>query len=1445
MKKDSDNKLQITVSASKVGQHFKQCCERFTAYSMLNKPELIGWTPKSKGNSSNADAGLVWEWDALCLLEEKGIPCYALKKDEVPGAVAERVTDFKKMRSLCNVYKKNAKSSYVELSADQTIEILRDPQKFLPEIDKVGYGYIYQARLDCTDTFLDEVIYQNPELKDFLMDVFTDKNDMVKAKWNFCKPDLIKVSKDKSGGYVFSIIDLKHAKHAKMEHKVQVAIYAVLLSKLFKELDLDGTVDLQNGYLWNFKRETPVRFDLAPLMHYVDQYFRTDLPNTLKKLSDDPKQIFEALPSMQCEWCDNFEYCLEWQRKNEPVTLMPYLTKYSLLYARKHNIPLDLDGFEAYTADEQQAKELKDGCLGWKRALRTREQNIEALRAMNNIAETKKNEDKELFAAPLNKDVSSLIMPVHEDVKIILTAQRDEATDSMYVLGIRVVSKILEIMPDGATAITKKETKEPTGYYQFAEVFLAKKPDEIDNTISEFIECLYTILNKCNDYNGNHADDQEKLSVQSYVMDVYEQMNLEEMILEKLLNDTTAPNYRDQLLSILFWLMGEHMITDVDEQAEKLGADFPLVVLTGVVKSLFSIPAFISYDMETICDALISSKTDEKSFLKFTVYDHKLSNTMKSDRINDVWSHKVSDEKKVLEGIRKHILVRLRVEDHLISAIREKAGNALKRWPEKFNLPGRNTVLTVRASKLMMEHYYEDLLSYHAIRQLRMNDLEELADEGQILKLRLLQQTPIEKNTFKYGDAPGFICICEILNKDSFFQSDFFMGIVLKAGDDTAQKQLIRLTKDQEKYSLPQTDYEEDNCISHLYSADSIKSYTEGGVRKVSFQRFQGFDDVESGIIAPGTEFYMVPSYKDLNGIKVEAALKTEGERPIDEQRFLYPETVYSEDNLHFKYDPENPDDNILSNDDLADCLSFKPQDGGKDFAPSQKKAFEHFFFKNLTLLIGPPGTGKTDFIARSIITLCKYYKSRGKNLAILLSANSHSAINNILSGLADKKEGAVGEPLLYKLDKWDETETPIPGVTLIKTYKPDPGAKPDQVFGFKQNKPVVLGATCWKIQKSIDSYNYYTERFHGFDVVVIDEASQVRTMDSVLMMQSSKPVKQTTRFLIVGDEDQLSPVLLGSYNVPDQPIDIYASIFRLYYNTAKELGLDYMRQLEEQFRMNEILSRYPAKSIYDTDIVPGDGRNGYHAFDFGKKTAPIAKQKLKLSGVATTNDELIRLITDPEYPLIVCRIHEGEAGDKRNEEISLVTKLVYFLKDHLCDPSTGRPYASLEELWGSSNGDGGLGIISPHHEQINRLKDAISLYDGVPEADRMNSDDIFIGTVDKLQGRQREAVIVSYGVADPEKASAEMEFIYSRNRLNVAMTRGKKKTICILSDTLLDHSIETLNVDDANTLAGITHMTGLLEYMQTEEDDTEVDNQVNIPLGNVIIDVYRKRIKP
>ncbi len=97
-----------------------------------------------------------------------------------------------------------------------------------------------------------------------------------------------------------------------------------------------------------------------------------------------------------------------------------------------------------------------------------------------------------------------------------------------------------------------------------------------------------------------------------------------------------------------------------------------------------------------------------------------------------------------------------------------------------------------------------------------------------------------------------------------------------------------------------------------------------------------------------------------------------------------------------------------------------------------------------------------------------------------------------------------------------------------------------------------------------------------------------------------------------------------------------------------------------------------------------------------------------------------------------------------------------------------------------------------------------------------------FVDTVDKMQGQECDAVIVSYGVSDVEYALSEKEFIYSLNRLNVAITRARAKTIVFLPLPLLEPPIAAF--EDDRIAEGIAFMQGLWRFAETSGEASSRD---------------------
>jgi superfamily I DNA and/or RNA helicase len=278
-------------------------------------------------------------------------------------------------------------------------------------------------------------------------------------------------------------------------------------------------------------------------------------------------------------------------------------------------------------------------------------------------------------------------------------------------------------------------------------------------------------------------------------------------------------------------------------------------------------------------------------------------------------------------------------------------------------------------------------------------------------------------------------------------------------------------------------------------------------------------------------------------------------------------------------------------------------------------------------------------------------------------------------------------------------------------------------------------------------------------------------------------------RLLIAGDDRQLPPIVLGAYPDPEEgePL-LHRSIFECL--RAADPEHQYTSILVENWRMNETLCRYPREQVY----VPS----------YASSTDEIASRRLALAPAEP--GEWVDEILDPAYPLVVC-VLEGVAATAENVvEAGLVADCAERLRQHTLDAS-GSPYPpdpiGDERFWAD-----GLFVVSPHHAQIRAIRRALA------ERREWHSDP-FVDTVDKMQGQECDAVIVSYGVSDVEYALSEKEFIYSLNRLNVAITRARAKTIVFLPLPLLEPPVAAF--EDDGIAEGIAFMQGLWQFGEVQ----------------------------
>ena len=88
--------------------------------------------------------------------------------------------------------------------------------------------------------------------------------------------------------------------------------------------------------------------------------------------------------------------------------------------------------------------------------------------------------------------------------------------------------------------------------------------------------------------------------------------------------------------------------------------------------------------------------------------------------------------------------------------------------------------------------------------------------------------------------------------------------------------------------------------------------------------------------------------------------------------------------------------------------------------------------------------------------------------------------------------------------------------------------------------------------------------------------------------------------------------------------------------------------------------------------------------------------------------------------------------------------------------------------------------IIAPYNMQVNLLKERLG-------------DNYKIGTIDKFQGQEAPAVIISMAISDVDDSPRGLDFVFDLNRLNVAVSRAQALAIIVANEGLENCSVNSL----------------------------------------------------
>ena len=200
---------------------------------------------------------------------------------------------------------------------------------------------------------------------------------------------------------------------------------------------------------------------------------------------------------------------------------------------------------------------------------------------------------------------------------------------------------------------------------------------------------------------------------------------------------------------------------------------------------------------------------------------------------------------------------------------------------------------------------------------------------------------------------------------------------------------------------------------------------------------------------------------------------------------------------------------------------------------------------EDCALIHGPPGTGKTYTIARTIRALVE------EGNRVLLSAFTNRAVDNALEALRDQ-----GFESVLRVG----TETGVRGdmqdVRLVQ--RGDPNEKAAEL----RDAPVVAATTAACGSRVL--------RECEFDVAVVDEASQLTEPGT------HAAINRADRFVLVGDHEQLPPVVRAEN-------DLTTSLFQRLIEAYPAASV----MLDRQYRMSQRIQAFASAEFYDGALRP------------------------------------------------------------------------------------------------------------------------------------------------------------------------------------------------------------------------------------------------------------------
>ena len=468
---------------------------------------------------------------------------------------------------------------------------------------------------------------------------------------------------------------------------------------------------------------------------------------------------------------------------------------------------------------------------------------------------------------------------------------------------------------------------------------------------------------------------------------------------------------------------------------------------------------------------------------------------------------------------------------------------------------------------------------------------------------------------------------------------------------------------------------------------------------------------------------------------------------------------------------------------------------------PTQERAVnEVLWAKDVAIVHGPPGTGKTTTLVEAI------NETLMRESQVLVCAQSNMAVDWISEKLVDRGINVlrIGNPtrvndkmLGFTYERRFESHPDYPQLWAIRKAIRELRKNRKKGSENYHQKMDRLKSRAAEIEIRINSELFGEARVIActlvgsahrllegmkFGTLFIDEAAQA--LEAACWI----PMRRASRVILAGDHCQLPPTVKSI-------AALRAGLGKTLMERIAENKPEVVTLLKIQYRMNDEIMRFSSdwfyggkvesapqikyRSVldYDHPITWIDTSNEENQITIEGEDAPEDSASTS-SSVSAANQNSDLNFKEQFVGESFGRINKAEA------ELTLLTLAEYFTK-------IGKQRVLSESI--------DVGIISPYRAQVQYLKKLIKKYEFFKPYRRL----ISVNTVDGFQGQERDVILISLVRSNDE---GQIGFLKDLRRMNVAMTRARMKLIILGNkDTMTKHPfykklweyVEAINNDE------------------------------------------------